>query len=166
MTEEQQNRAKFPYLPEGRSILYVDIKNPFMIEAKNLCETSGCIKQPTGAVIVKNEKVIGRGTNAGERVLECPRWGSLTGHNYGPCKDICKQEGHAEAVAVKNMIEHQTDYQNADLYLYGHWWCCHNCWESMIKGEIKNVYLLDKSFELFNPENNHEMQSWGKPKNT
>jgi deoxycytidylate deaminase len=163
--ESEKKEVKFPYLPEGREILYVDINNPFMIAAKDLCKTSGCVKQSTGAVIVKNGQIIGRGTNAAKLVLECPRWGSPTGENYGPCKDICKQEGHAEAVAVKDMMAHQTDYQDADLYLYGHWWCCRNCWESIINGKIKNVYLLDNSFQLFNPENNPEMQNWGKPKN-
>lgn len=165
MAKEQLEKIKYPYLPEGRTILYVDINNPFMAEANNICKNSGCAKQSTGAVIVKNGKIISRGTNAGKLVLECPRWGSPTGENYGPCKDICKQEGHAEAMAVKDMMAHQTDYEDADIYLYGHWWCCRDCWESMIKGKIKNVYLLDKSFELFNPENNPDMLAWGRPKN-
>ena len=163
--QKETGEVKFPYLPEGRKIVYVSLDNEFMAEAKSLCDASGCAKQPTGAVIVKNGKIIGRGSNAGEKVSECPRWNSPTGENYGPCKDVCKQEGHAEATAVKDMMKNQTDYEDADIYLYGHWWCCKGCWDAMIQGKIKNVYLLDKSWEMFNPEINTEMKNWGKPKN-
>lgn len=155
---------KYPYLPEGRAILYVGEDNNYMQSAKELWAMGGCAKQPTAAVVVKDGKIIGQGTNAGIRVLECPRWGSPTGTNYGPCKDVCKQEGHAEAMAVKDATKNGFDTQGADLYLYGHWWCCQNCWEAMIKAGIKNVYLSENSENIFNPEINLEMKNWGKPK--
>lgn len=163
--KQTTKKIKYPYLPEGRDILYVGINNDFMAEARDLCRASGCIKQPTGAVAVKNGKIIGRGSNAGKLVTECPRWGSSTGQNYGPCKDVCKQEGHAEAMAVKDMIKNAPDYKGADIYLYGHWWCCEKCWDAMIRADVKDVYLLDKSWEMFNPEINMEMKNWGSPKN-
>jgi deoxycytidylate deaminase len=159
-----EEKIKYPFLPAGRTILYVGLDDPFMRVAKELWAVGGCVKQPTAAVVVKNGKIIGQGTNAGIRVLECPRWGSPTGTNYGPCKDICKQEGHAEAMAVKNALKKDHDIQGADLYLYGHWWCCQNCWETMIRAGIKDVYLFTNSWNLFNPEVNLEMKNWGRPK--
>ena len=155
---------EYPYLPEGRSILYVGEDNNYMQSAKELWTIGGCAKQPTAAVVVKDGKIIGHGTNAGIKVKECPRWGSPTGTNYGPCKDVCKQEGHAEAIAVKDAIKNGFDTQGADLYLYGHWWCCQDCWRVMIKAGIKNVYLLENSENIFNPEINLEMKDWGRPR--
>lgn len=154
---------KYPYLPEGRTIFYVGADNRYMQAAKELWDIGGCAKQPTAAVVVKNGQIIGRGTNAGIRTLECARWGSPTGTNYGPCKDVCHQEGHAEAMAIKDAIKTGFNPQGADLYLYGHWWCCQGCWEAMISAGIKDVYLLEGSENLFNPEINLEMKDWGKP---
>ncbi len=160
-------QVNFPFLPEGRKILYVSLNNEFMVKAKEICKKSGCIKQPTGAVIVKDNKVMGTGTNAGKLVEVCPRWDSPTGEGYDKCKNICQQTGHAEANAVKEMMANysESEYQGADLYLYGHWWCCKNCWEEIEKGKIANIYLLEDSWILFNPEENPEMKKLGKPKN-
>lgn len=162
---KKKEPVKYPFLPEGREILYVDLDNEFMAKAKDLCRESGCAKQPTGAVIVKDGKIIGTGTNAGRLATECPRWDSPTGENYGPCKDVCHQTGHAEANAVKEMTKNysESEYENADIFLYGHWWCCQNCWKAMEEGKIKNVYLLKNSENLFNPEKNPEMKKLGKP---
>lgn len=156
---------KYPFLPLGKTLLYVGASNAYMKEAQDLCKNSGCVKQPTGAVIVKEHKIIGRGTNAGIKMAECARWGSPTGTNYGPCKDICRQMGHAEAMAINDAIKNGFDSRGASLYLYGHWWCCQNCWQAMIKAGIKEVYLLDESWTLFNPDINLAMKNWGKPKN-
>lgn len=158
------NEIKYPYIPEGKEIKYVGLDNEFMLAAKEILDHEGCIKHPTAAVVVRGGKVIGRGTNAGKYVEVCPRWGSPTGENYGPCKEVCKQEGHSEVTSIKNASENGNETNGADLYLYGHWWCCENCWNKMINAGIRNVYLLDKSWELFNPEFNHKMKSWGKPK--
>jgi deoxycytidylate deaminase len=155
---------KYPYLPEGKNILYVGEDDKFMAEAKKISK-NGCCKQPTGAVLIKDGKIIGRGSNAGKLVTECPRWGSPTGENYGPCKEICHQEGHAEVMAIKDAENNQADCEGANIYLYGHWWCCKDCWDAMIKEKIKNVYLLDKSWEVFNPAINMTMKNWGKPLN-
>jgi hypothetical protein len=55
---------EYPYLPAGRSILYVPITNPFMAEAKRVCmKYSTDHNHPTGAVVVKDGMVIGRGAN-------------------------------------------------------------------------------------------------------
>ena len=43
--------------------------------------------------------------------------------------------------------------KGADLYLWGHWWCCESCWNVMISAGIRNVYLLENSEILFNKAN-------------
>src|SRR3989338_6781692 len=54
----------YPYLPEGRTIRYVDANNPFMIEAgRARKELSTDLKQTTGAVLVKNGLVVSRAAN-------------------------------------------------------------------------------------------------------
>jgi deoxycytidylate deaminase len=154
----------YPYLPENREIRYVSEGDLFMQAAKMLWKESSCVKHPTAAVVVKEGRIIGIGSNAGIKVDVCARWGSPTGTNYGPCREVCRQEGHSEVTSVKNAITSGNDPQGADVYLYGHWWCCKNCWDTMIEAGINNVYLLEQSWELFNPENNPEMKDWGKPK--
>ncbi|MDO9231070.1 MAG: deaminase [bacterium] len=160
----KKNKIEYPYIPKGKEILYVGEDNEFMQEAKRISKETGCAKQATGAVIVREGNVIGKGTNAGERVTECPRWGSKTGENYGPCKEICKQEAHSEVASIDDAIKKGENTKDADLYLHGHWWCCENCWNKIIDAGIKNVYLLENSENLFNPEINKEMKEWGKPK--
>lgn len=154
---------KYPYIPEGRKIEYVDLNNEFMFSAKENLDHEGCVKQPTSAVVVKSGKIIGKGSNASVSVEVCPRWGSPTGTNYEPCKEVCHQVGHAEVTSIEDAKRNGCDTKDADLYLYGHWWCCKPCWDVMTMAGIRNVYLLVGSWNLFNPEINTEMQEWGKP---
>jgi dCTP deaminase len=156
-------KVKYPYIPKGKEILYIGEDNVFMQEAKKILDKSGCVKHPTAAVVVKEEKIIGRGSNSGKKVLECPRWDSKTGTNYGPCKEICEQDGHSEVTSINDAIKNGEETRGADLYLYGHWWCCENCWNKITESEIRNVYLLENSENLFNPEINEKMKEWGKP---
>ena len=154
-------KIEYPYIPKNQVIQYVSLNNPFMQAAKEMADKSGCVKQPTGAVIVLNIQIIGRGSNAGKKQNVCPHWDSPTGENYGPCKNICRQNGHAETEAI---LSSKYLTKDANLYLYGHWWCCRPCWEAIIKAGIRNVYLLKNSHKLFNPEINTDMKNWGKPK--
>lgn len=146
-----QEKIVYPYLPENREILYVGPNDEFMKEATKLLENSGCIKQPTAAVIVKSGVIIGRGANAGKRIEVCPRvvHKCPTGTGYHFCKDICQQEGHAEVVAIHNAITNGNHIEGADLYLDGHWWCCKPCWDEMIKAGINRVFLRSGSIELY-----------------
>lgn len=138
---------QYPYLPEGRTILYVPANNEFMQAAKRVRDESGCVKQRTGAVIVLDGKIVGEGNNTTLHKPEiCPRdeQGFETGQGYNLCKEVCQQQaGHAECNAVKDARTYGQDTDGADLYLYGHWWCCENCWNTMIDAGIKNVYLLE-----------------------
>lgn len=146
------NNISYPYIPAHREIKYAGEDNEFITEAKKIWHNKGCVKQKTAAVVVKDGKIIGRGSNAGKTINVCPRVlkGSKTGEDYHYCKNVCEQEGHSEVTSIKNARDNGQDTSGADLYLYGHWWCCKNCWDTMIEAGIKNVYLVEGAEEKFN----------------
>ncbi|MBL7058628.1 hypothetical protein ISS03_04790 [Patescibacteria group bacterium] len=142
----------YPYIPEGKNIKYVQSDNFFINEAKKIAQEGGCKKQSTGAVIVKNGVILAKGCNAGKKVDICPRVTAnyKTGEGYHLCREVCQQEGHAEVSAIINARKNEQNIKGANLYLYGHWWCCQNCWNHMIEAEINDVYLLNNSHLIFN----------------
>lgn len=151
-----KTEIKYPYIPEGREILYVPSDNQFMIIAKNFAKENSKDKtMPGAAVIVKDDSIIGIGANGSdyhdnndcERVIQ----GSKSGEGYELCEG-CHPKNHSEPSAILDAINKGQDVKNADLYLWGHWWCCEPCWNSMISAGIKNVYLLENSEILFNKE--------------
>ena len=157
---------KYPYLPDGRTIKYVSKDNEFMKKAfknalekyQNATNQEGKKMTMTSAVIVKNGQIIGEGINGDGYHQErgCVRVEKKmpSGVGYDLC-DGCKDKNHAERVAIRKAIENnaEADLQGADLYLYGHWWCCEPCWDKMIEAGIKNVYLLENSEVLFDRDN-------------
>ncbi len=152
----------YPYLPEGRSIEYVSIDNIYMKEAMNVRNTlSTDMNHPTGAVVVLYGKIIGKGANKSKlnnktlinihknhlcirKILKIK-----SGEKYWLCPGCSSHKQHAESRAVINALSSNKDIKGSDLYLYGHWWCCKPCWDSMIKAGINKVYLLDNSISLF-----------------
>lgn len=148
-------KIEYPYLPAGKEIKYVPHNNEFMQAAKKVCnENTGCSWWPTGAVIVKNGKIIGEGANSGKLIPICPRVENNcpTGKGYHYCQDNCQQQGHSEITSINNCLAEGNDPTNADIYLFGHWWCCEPCWNHLIKHGIKNVFFLDNADQLFTRE--------------
>lgn len=145
---------KYPYLPAGREYLYVGLDNPFMQAARQATMSHGCRKHATGAVAVRDNTIIASGSNAGIYVTVCPRVykGYGTGEGYRYCTDYCEQTGHAEVMVCKNAAAKGVDLNGADVYLYGHWWACQKCWDTMIAAGIRNVYLLKDSEIMFNDQ--------------
>jgi deoxycytidylate deaminase len=146
-------KIKYPYLPEGKEILYVSEDNIFMQEAKKYALSNSLDKtMPTGSVIVKNGEIIGRGANGSdyhlnnscERVLK----NIPTGQGYELCEG-CHPKNHSEPKAINKALEKQKDLSDAELYLWGHWWCCEPCWQAIISAGIKKVYLQEGSHVLF-----------------
>lgn len=153
---------EYPYLPEGRTISYVPASNPFMMEAARArAELSSEKNYSTGAVVVRDSRIIGRAGNQAalknktlqefhrtklcvRKLLKIP-----SGQKYWVCPGCAKYQHHAEWGAVRDALKHTKDITGADVYLYGHWWCCKPCWKSMIDAGIKNVYLVEGAFELF-----------------
>ena len=150
-------KIEYPYLPEGCNILYIEESNHFMQEAKKFAKENSLDKTvPTGAVIVKDNKIIGFGANGSDYHEKngCYRVQNNipTGQGYELCEG-CSPKNHAEPKAIKNTIDKGFSPENTDLYLWGHWWCCKSCWEVMINSGIKNVYLLEGSEILFDKNN-------------
>jgi deoxycytidylate deaminase len=152
----------YPYLPEGRTIKYVPITDPFMVEAERArSEISTEMNYPTGAVVVLGLQIIGRAGNQAalknkklqefHRTRLCLRkvFKIPSGQKYWVCPGCAKHQHHAEWGSVRDAVKNKGDITGADLYLYGHWWCCKPCWKSMIDAGIRDVYLVEGAFELF-----------------
>lgn len=156
---------EYPYLPEGREILYVPEDNEFMKEAREVAKklsTDSC--QPTSAIVVKNGQIIGRGANqvpvTNKKFQKLHRNGMCirkklkvkSGTKYWMCPGCSPNKNHAEPQSIDDAKKNGADTNGADLYHWGHWWCCKPCWDAMIAAGIKNVYLLEGSEKLFHPE--------------
>lgn len=154
---------KYPYLPEGREILYVGEDNEFMQAAKVMQKKATDWQHPSGAVVVKDGEIVGKASllsslprirsiiRAHKSGMCLRRWFNVpSGTKYWVCPGCVHHVGHSEATAVRNALKNVDDISGADLYLYGHWWCCKPCWDSMIGAGIKGVYLLEGSEVIFN----------------
>ena len=146
----------YPYIPEGRTILYVPANNPFMIEAREFALANSLDKAVKNAsFIVKDGIVIGRGANGSDyhekNGCERVKRGIPTGKGYELCEG-CSPKNHGEPKPLADTKAQGNNTEGADLYLWGHWWCCEPCWKSMINAGILNVYLLEGSEKLFNKE--------------
>jgi deoxycytidylate deaminase len=144
---------QLPYLPVGREILYVTIDHEFMQLAKQVAHTESLDSlHPTGAVLVKNGTVVGVGANGSgvHTRYGCVRkWFKIpTGKFYALCSG-CSPKNHAEQKAIKAALSAQKNTKGADLYLWGHWWCCQSCWQAMIDAGVKDVYLPEKAWKSF-----------------
>jgi len=142
-----------PYLPAGKTIAYVKEDHEFMQAAKQAAHAlSFDPKHPIGAVIVKNGVIIGQGANGSvfhhwlgclRKLLKIP-----TGKGYWLCPG-CQPRHHAEPSALKAVQRDGIEVSGADMYLWGHWWCCQACWEKMIKAGINQVYLVEDAQQKF-----------------
>jgi len=103
-----------------------------------------CLKQPVHAMIeTKNGKRFFGSNTMGNNPGICPRLGMKSGEGYDLCKDICKQEFHAEVSAIKNAQKNGEDLKGSTLFLTGHTYCCSNCTEKMKEAGIENVEIVD-----------------------
>lgn len=144
-----------PFLPEGRTIQFLEEANEFLVAARKFAEAhSSNPAQRTGAVVVREGKILGKGANTSDyhakhgcrrKELNIP-----TGERYELCPG-CDPRTHAEQAALQNVISNGYDPAGADLYLWGHWWCCQSCWEAMIAAEINQVFLVSDAKQKFAP---------------
>lgn len=144
---------KLPYLPDGRTIKYVSPENKFMAAAKAMADFKSLdAMHPTGAVIVKNGLIIGRGANGSTwhemHGCERKRKNTPTGTGYELCEG-CHPKNHAEQKALLDALKNVQSLIDTDLYLWGHWWCCHRCWERIIETGIRDVFLTENADKMF-----------------
>lgn len=147
-----------PYLPENREILYVSDDDIFLQEAKKVAEKFSLDPDhPIGCVVVKNGEVIGFGANGSDYHekygCERKRLNIPTGEGYELCEG-CHPKNHAEQTAIANVQKKFGEKSKevlvgADVYLWGHWWCCHSCWGVMISVGIGRVFLWEKASEYW-----------------
>lgn len=74
-----------------------------------------------------------------------------SGTKYWLCPGCSTHHDHAESGAVRDALAKsgREAVQGADVYLYGHYWCCKPCWDAMIAGGIRDVYVVERADELF-----------------
>lgn len=144
----------YPFLPEEGCIKYVDLSNEFMQEAERLAREESLDKvMPVGCVVVRDRKILGRGANGStfhdnnpcERIIQ----NIPTGQGYELCAG-CHPKNHGEPTAIADALTKTASLKGAEMYLWGHWWCCEPCWKSMLSAQINTVYLLSGSEILFN----------------
>ena len=111
---------------------------------------------PTGTILVKDGKIIGRGANGSDyhktHGCERVRLNIPTGQGYELCEG-CSPKNHSEPRAINDAKIHKFDTKGAEAYLWGHWWCCEPCWQSMVGAGITTVGLQDDANILF--DKNH-----------
>ena len=145
----------FPYEPK-KGYKFVDLDNKFMQEAMNtakeLAFDSGYeTSTPVGAVFVKGGKIILRSANGSNYHFKngCERKKlGIIGKDYEICPG-CSYNVHCEAKAVKKAQIENINLRDSDMYMFGHFWCCEHCCKTMDKVGIKDIYLLDNCWNLF-----------------
>jgi deoxycytidylate deaminase len=123
----------------------MNLRSAFLMACEKLgkktIDNRECAKRTVIAVIVKDEDYV-LGSNWCENPqIECPRKNMPTGVGYELCKEICGQQNHAEVDACINAGEFAN---GADLYLFGHDYCCKDCKKVMVKYGIKNIHILSE----------------------
>jgi deoxycytidylate deaminase len=154
------NSIEYPYMPTDGQIKYVEGNNQFMRAAKEHARKHSMdAVMPNASVLVKGGKIIGRGANGStyHDTHECERIkrGIPTGQGYELCEG-CHPKNHSEPKAIADALAKGSDPKGAEIYLWGHWWCCEPCWKAMFDSGVRVVHLLQKSQHLFNkdhPEN-------------
>ena len=97
-----------------------------------------CAKTTVKCVIVALDGKRFVGTNYCNNAQQtCPR---LPGEGYEKCQTICRQEGHAEAVAVALAGD---SAKGATAYLTGHTYACQDCQEALFGAGV--AFLAVKS---------------------
>ncbi|SRR6266511_3305490 len=148
------SKPEYPYLPTGGKILYIEPTSPYMRAAKDTARKLSLDRtMPTGSVIVKDGHIVGRGANGSpyHEIHECERvrLGALTGQGYELCEG-CHPKNHSEPRAAADALKRMTSLEGAVIYLWGHWWCCESCWNTLLQNGISIVYLMEGSEKLFN----------------
>jgi len=149
---------EYPYMHEQGEILYVDENNFYMQFAKEFARQRSLDKvMPNCSVVVLNGEIVGAAANGSDfhENNPCERiaLGSKTGEDYDKCEG-CHPKNHGEPKAVADAQEFigSERLEGAEVYLYGHYWCCEPCWQSMIDAGITKVNLLEGSEILFNKQ--------------
>ncbi len=143
---------EYPYLPKGKIFSFAPESSPYMRRAKEMADKVHAqfpwAKWITASVVVKEGEVLAHAVNENVHFSFCPRriFNSASGEDYEFCPRHCHPKNHSEARAIK---EAGARAKGADLYMYGHWWCCKPCWDRMEEVGIKDVFLVEGAADKF-----------------
>ncbi len=148
--------VKYPYIHPKGSIDYVAASNKYMQIAKEYARAHSLDKvMPTGAVLVKDGQIIGRGANGSDyhekHGCERVRLNIPTGQGYELCEG-CSPKNHSEPKAVTDAKKHGHSLKGAEAYLWGHWWACEPCWTALTEAGVTKLHLMEGSEVFFNKE--------------
>lgn len=160
MSEKLPNERpaiEYPFMHEQGTIAYVPANHELMIIAKEFARRESLDSyMPNCSVVVKGDEIIGIGANGSDyhekNECERKRLGSPTGQDYDKCEG-CHPKNHGESQAITDALaylEEGESLQGAEIYLWGHWWCCEPCWDVMVGQGITTVKLVEGSEVLFN----------------
>jgi deoxycytidylate deaminase len=173
--------SEIEFFQRKEHYFFVPEDNEFMQAAKMAAINHSLTSLfPIGIVAVKDGMVVveaGNGNGYHEKNLETPghRKGCVrrhlndekekeglpkfkSGEGYELCPG-CHTDSHAEANLIRNAKEKGV-YEKlvgSDAYMYGHFWCCKECFEKMSAAGIKKVYLSDDCEKTKNKE---EVSRW------
>jgi hypothetical protein len=88
-----------------------------------------CVKTTVRCTLVTSsgERIVGENWCHNPQTV-CPRAGMPTGVGYDLCVSVCRQEGHAEKVALTLAGDRA---RGAHAYVEGHTYACQHCQESL-----------------------------------
>ncbi len=153
------------YLQDKKFYTLIENNNEFIKSAKqSAIDYSLTSVFPIGIIAEKDGNIIARAGNGNgyhENNLNTPkhRKGCIrrylnderekmgldkfkSGEGFELCPG-CHTDSHAEAnlISTAKKMNKYDELKNSNVYMYGHFWCCRDCWEKMIKAGIKKVFL-------------------------
>jgi deoxycytidylate deaminase len=156
MESTKPAKIEYPFIHILGTIIYSEGFNQYMVAAKEYAKNHSLDESmPNASVIVRNGKILAYGANGSEyhanNVCERVKQNIPTGQGYELCEG-CHPKNHSESSAILSANTTNVDIRGAEIYLWGHWWCCEPCWNTMIESGINTVHLLAGSEHLFNRE--------------
>lgn len=124
----------------------IGINEYYMNIAVQVSLRSTCIRRKVGAVIVKDNEILGSGYNGSPKGLpnccDDPTRCYRTKHNIpsGQKLELCYAQ-HAEINAMFNALCSNRDLRDASIFVTT--FPCSNCAKAIIQSGIKNIYYLD-----------------------
>lgn len=122
------------------------MKNHIISNSIKFTPGFSCLKQPVYAMIkTKSGKEYFGSNTTNNKVDVCPRvtLNCKSGEGYEHCKSTCDQNAHAEVMAIKAAMKHESNLQGAKLFLVGHTYCCDNCLLEMKKAGITDYEIIE-----------------------
>ncbi len=121
------------------------IKRTVHINELLIDNSQKCAKQTVIAILITKDGEIFSGQNRCKNPQKvCPRKGMKSGDGYYLCKQICKQENHAE---IDVCLKAGDKAKGSSIYLFGHTYSCQNCVDTMVKYGIENWNCFNHSIK-------------------